>query len=292
MKERPKTADNYFTKSVQPWVGKFDHGKKDDLLVLIASDFHAQYTDKFAMRVFLDTAKRMQPDVVMLNGDVLDLYDLSRFSKDPTAARNVQGEINYVVNGIFKPLREACPDAQIDFGEGNHEWRLVNYLMTDAPGLAGLDCLEFGNLFHLDDFEINLVARKAFRKTVIKSRNRFENYAIYGANALLVTHGSCTGSNPAKAELERWGMNGVSGHMHKPSSYTGGSGLTGAKHWNVLGCMARTALSKQYMEAPAQWINGFGYAEIHGRTCQTTQVTIQDGFCSVAGQRYLRNAVA
>lgn len=284
-----KSPEAYFKTSVAPWVGKFDKGKKDDLLVLVASDFHAQYTDKFALRVFLDTAKRMQPDVVMLNGDILDLYSLSRFAKDPTAVDGAQQEINYVVNAIFKPLREACPNSQIDFGEGNHEWRLINYLMGQAPGLASLDCLEFGKLFRLDEFEINLVARKAFRKTVIKARNRFENYAIYGANALLVTHGSCTGSNPAKAELERWGMNGISGHMHQPSSYTGGSGLTGAKHWNVLGCMARTSLSKQYMEAPAKWINGFGYAEIHGRTCQTTQVTIQDGFCSVAGLRYLRN---
>ncbi len=281
--------DSYFTRSVAPWVGKFDRSKgKDDLLVLVASDFHAQYTDKFSMRVLLDTAKRMQPDVIMLNGDVLDLYGLSRFSKDPTAISGVQQEINYVVNGIFKPLREACPNSQIDFGEGNHEWRLVNYLMTDAPGLAGLDCLEFGNLFKLDQFEINLVARKAFRKQVIKSRSQFRNFAIYGKNALIVTHGSATGSNPAKAELERWGMAGVSGHLHKFSSYTGGSGLTGPKTWQVLGCMARTSLAGQYMESPAAWVNGFGYVEIHGKTAQITPVSIQDGFCSVAGQRYYK----
>jgi len=284
-----KQTDTYFNESVAPWCGKFDHKQKDgDMLVLVGSDFHAQWTDKFAMRVFIDTARRMQPDVIALAGDVLDLYDLSRYAKDPTGFKNVQGEINYVVNGIFKPLREACPNAQIDFFEGNHEWRLVNYLIEQAPGLAGLECLEWGKLFHLDDFEINLIARKAFRKTVIKSRSRFENYKIYGANALLVTHGTATGSNPAKAELDRWGLNGISGHLHKPSSFTGGSGLTGVKHWNSIGCMARTALSRQYMESPDKWMNGFAYAEIHNRTCQTTPVPIQDGFCSVAGKRYYR----
>ena len=281
--------EKFFKTSVAPWVGKFNKTeKKDDLLVLVASDFHAQWTDKFSLKVFLDTAKRMQPDVICLNGDVLDLYGLSRYTKDPTGFTPVQAEINYIVGAILAPLRAACPNAQIDFGEGNHEWRLINYLCEAAPGLAGLECLEFGKLFHLDDYEINLVARKAFRKTIIKSRTRFENFVIYGKNALLVTHGTASGGTPAKQELARWGMNGISGHLHKPSSFTGGSGLIGVKTWHSIGCMARTALSRQYMEAPAQWMNGFAYAEIHGRTCQITPVSIQDGFCSVAGLRYYK----
>jgi predicted phosphodiesterase len=279
-------AFDFYTTSVSPWVGKFDRKKKGDLLVLVASDFHAQYTDKFALKVFLDTAKRMQPDVVALNGDVLDLYDLSRYAKDPTAPANVQGEINYVVNAIFKPLRKLCPNAQIDFIEGNHEWRLVKYLMEQAPGMAGLECLEFGNLFRLDEFEINLIARKAFRRQIKKDRSKFENYVIYGDGALLVTHGSCTGQNPAKAELARWGHTGISGHLHRPIMASDGNGLTGVKTWTVLGCMARTSLSKQYMDVPAGWVNGFGYAEVHSGTAQVTPVTIQGGWCSVAGKRY------
>jgi predicted phosphodiesterase len=279
-------AFDYYTTAVSPWVGKFDRKKQGDLLVLAASDFHAQYTDKFALKVFLDTAKRMQPDVIALNGDVLDLYDLSRFPKDPTTPRNVQGEINFVVNGIFKPLRELCPNSQIDFIEGNHEWRLVKYLMDQAPGMAGLECLEFGNLFRLNDFEINLIARQAFRRQIIKDRQKFENFTTYGDGALLITHGSCMGTNPARAELERWGHTGISGHLHRPMVASAGNGLTGVKTWSILGCMARTSLSRQYMEVPAGWVNGFGYAEIHGKTAVVTPVNIFNGFCSVAGKRY------
>ena len=284
-----KTQETYFDKSIAPWCGKFAKKTKKDMLVLVGSDFHAQWTDKFSLKVFIDTAKRMQPDVIALNGDILDLYDLSRYTKDPTSGVNVQGEINYIVNAIFKPLRAAAPNAQIDFIEGNHELRLINYLRDRAPGLAGLEDLEFGKLFKLDDHEINMVSRKAFRKTVIKSRTRHENFVVYGDNALLVTHGTATGSSPAKAELDRWGVSGISGHLHKPSSFTGGSGLTGIKTWNVLGCMARTELSREYMESPDKWLNGFGYAEISGAYAQVTPVTIQGGFCSVAGLRYNQN---
>lgn len=280
---------NYWKTSVAPWVGKFDKKRRGDLLVLAGSDFHAQFTDKFALKVFIDTAKRMQPQVIALNGDVLDLYDLSRFGKDPTTGRNVQGEINYVKEAIFAPLREACPNAQIDLIEGNHEWRLIKYLMDQAPGLAGLECLEFGTLLDLDKYEINLVARKAFRRTQIKSAVRFENYQTYGEGALLITHGSCTGSNPAKAQLEKWGHNGISGHLHRPFLYTGGNGLTGTKSWYVTGCMARTSLSRMYMETPAGWQNGFCYAETHNRHAQITPVTFQGGWVSVAGKSYYKD---
>lgn len=285
-KKRPY---EYWTTSVTPWVGKFDREKEGDMLVLCASDFHAQYTDKFALKVFLDTAKRMQPDVVALNGDVLDLYDLSRFPKDPTTARDVQGEINFVVNAILAPVRAACPNAQIDFIEGNHEWRLIKYLMDQAPGFAGLECLEFGNLFKLDQFEINLVARKAFRRQIVKDRQKFENFTTYGDGALLITHGSCTGSNPAKTELERWGHTGISGHLHRPMQHSGGNGLTGVKTWTVCGCMARTSLSRQYMEVPAGWVNGFAYAEIHKGRAQVTPVNFSNGWVSVAGKTYNKN---
>lgn len=278
----------YWKTAVSPWVGKFDRKKKGDLLVLVASDFHAQFTDKFAMRVLLDTAARMQPDVIALNGDVLDLYDLSRYGKDPTAGRNVQGEINFVKEAIFEPLRAAAPNAQIDLIEGNHEWRLIKYLMEQAPGLAGLECLEFGTLLDLDKYEINLVARKAFRRTAVKSRVRFENFTIYGDGALLLTHGSCTGQNPAKSELERWGHNGVSGHIHRPFLHTGGNGLTGTKTWYVTGCMARTSLSRMYMETPAGWQNGFAFAQTHKSFTQITPVTFQGNWANVAGKAYFK----
>lgn len=283
-----KRPFEYWTESVMPWVGKFDRPKDGDKLVLVASDFHAQYTDKFALRVFLDTAKRLQPDVICLNGDVLDLYDLSRFPKDPTTPRDVQGEINFIVNAILKPCREVAPNAQIDFIEGNHEWRLIKYLMDQAPGLAGLECLEFGKLFHLDEFEINLVARKAFRRQIVKDRQKFENYAIYGDGALLVTHGTSTGSNPAKAELDKWQHNGISGHLHRPMMQSAGNGLVGTRTWCITGCMARTSLSRQYMETPAGWVNGFAYAEIHKGQCQITPVSFQNGWASVAGKVYDR----
>ena len=88
--------------------------------LLVAGDFHDKMVDPFALRVFLDTAKRMQPDVIVLNGDIFDFPEVSKY---PTDLRQMDlvGRMKFVHENIFAPLRELCPDSQIDLSIGNHE---------------------------------------------------------------------------------------------------------------------------------------------------------------------------
>jgi hypothetical protein len=88
--------------------------------IVVASDLHDKEIDPFYLRVFLDTVKRVNPDVVSLGGDVFDLPEFGRYTIDPREWDAV-GRIKFAHENIFKPLREAAPDAQIDLIEGNHE---------------------------------------------------------------------------------------------------------------------------------------------------------------------------
>lgn len=88
--------------------------------ILVASDLHDKEIDPFFLRVFLDTAERVQPDVVSLGGDVFDLPEFGRYTVDPREWDAV-GRIKFTHNNIFRPLRAAVPNAQIDLIEGNHE---------------------------------------------------------------------------------------------------------------------------------------------------------------------------
>jgi predicted phosphodiesterase len=275
---------DYFKANVAPWIGKFDRVKgKKELLVLVSSDHHSQWLDKFMWHVFIDCAKRMQPDVIVLNGDVMDCHDLSRFAKDPTAPKNLQGEVNFVRN-MLKQLRAACPDTQIDWIEGNHEWRLVKYLTDAAPGLAGLRCLEFGPLMGLDDYEVNVVARRGFRNESARMADK-RNYKIYGDRALIVTHGSKCGTNPARSELVRWGMTGISGHIHRPG-VAATSDLFQSRTWTTTGCMARRELAHTYNESPVEWVQGFAYAAVSGQKAIVHGIVNNGGFIEVGGKRY------
>ena len=76
----------------------------------------------------------MQPTDICLNGDIFDLAEFSVYYVDPREF-DAPGKVKFVWDHIFRPLREACPSANIDLIEGNHELRLLKSLQDNNPGL-------------------------------------------------------------------------------------------------------------------------------------------------------------
>jgi len=108
-KEREEYGEQYL---------RSDPGRYKTLLV--GTDLHDKEIDPFVLRVFLDTAKRVQPETVVLGGDVFDLPEFGRYGVDPREW-DVVGRIKFAHDNILEPLRNNVPDAQIDLIEGNHE---------------------------------------------------------------------------------------------------------------------------------------------------------------------------
>ena len=48
--------------------------------LLVASDLHDKEIDPFFLRVLIDTAKRAQPDVIVLNGNIFDLPEFGKYT--------------------------------------------------------------------------------------------------------------------------------------------------------------------------------------------------------------------
>jgi len=261
----------YVKVEIMPWVGKYSHNdrkKNDHKVLLVGADFHDDYLDPFSTFVFIDTAKRIQPDYVCIAGDAFDFYELSSFNQDPQRAFTLQKQIDLIREKLFKPLREACPDAQIDFIIGNHEYRLVRFLMSQAQALASLRCLRFSELFGLDEFKINLVTRNRFDTNSIPEDQK--NYKLYDG-MYLVTHGSATTTNHAGKELDRWGYSGCSAHVHhyqkatKTSPVITGqsrSNLDGPKTWISMGCMCQDACGEEYVDGIVRWQRGFNIVHL------------------------------
>ena len=136
--------------------------KKKFKTVLVGSDLHDVECDPFWLRVFIDTAKRIQPEIICLNGDIFDLPEFGRYNVDPRDW-DVVGRIKHVHDNILAPLREAAPDAQIDLIEGNHEARLLIHLADATPALkavlSDLHGLSVSDLLALDQFQINYIAK-------------------------------------------------------------------------------------------------------------------------------------
>jgi hypothetical protein len=178
--------------------------------VLVASDLHDHECDRFFLRVLIDAAKRIQPDAICLNGDIFDLPEFGKYTVDPRQW-NPSGRIKFVHNEILEPLREACPDAQIDFTEGNHEFRLMRHLADATPALkailSDLHGMTVPKLLGLDKYEINYIAKAdlaAYTLSDIKEQVG-RNYKVYW-DCMIAHH------YPEGASL---GMPGINGHHHK-----------------------------------------------------------------------------
>lgn len=92
--------------------------KLENGTVIIASDIHIPFQDDAAVRSFVKHCKEKQPEVVVLNGDVLDMFMLSRFTKGE--GRNPLEEMT-MCQGFLDSLRKAVPNADIYYVIGNHE---------------------------------------------------------------------------------------------------------------------------------------------------------------------------
>lgn len=236
--------------------------------VIVGSDFHGQFVDPLALRVWLDTIQDVQPDVVVLNGDVTDFPQVSRFTLMPGAGSlSLQAEIDWTRENILARTRKAAPKAAILYVIGNHEHRLIRYLADTAPELASLRCLRWDTLFGIEDLGIEMVFGGNFLAP--RQRDRVDNtrrktHAVL-FDSLVVTHGKSLADNAPKAELERWGMSGTSGHTHRPGIQTRPTHANPHLSWTSTPMMAGFAVGKDYVDGPSSWTMGFAAFTVDAR---------------------------
>lgn len=287
---------DYAEKNVLSWVGKFDKKPRGEFDVIFGSDFHSAMVDPFAMDVFIDALKNVQPRVVVLGGDVWDFPTISRHRKLPGHFHlSLAEEIEFGRERILRRVREACPDATIHLIIGNHEYRLVNYIADAAPELAALPTINFGELLGLGEFEINLVCRSNFLAPykADQKRDTFENWLVIG-DCLVVTHGTSIAKNAAEQELLRFQMSGISGHCHRPHTYATNTLATGPTVWTSAPMMAGYAVGRDYVSNPSAWNMGFTHSRLNTRLglVSTSIVPVYEGWATFAGHSYVPSRAA
>jgi hypothetical protein len=252
-------------------------------LVMVASDLHDHECDPFFLKVFLDTAKRVQPDLVILNGDIFDLPEFGRYDVDPRQW-DPTGRIRFVHEKILGPLREACPDTQIDFIEGNHEYRLLRHLCDATPAmkavLSDLHGFTVPKLLGIDKFELNYVAKAdlaAYTLSNVKEEIG-RNYKVY-YGCLLAHH---------FPEGARLGIPGINGHEHRWNVRHMHNETFGSYQWVQGGCGHIRDATYTNGE---KWTLNFNMAHVdtQERLVNWECVSVTD-FAVVGGRYYYRNA--
>lgn len=285
--------DTKMSNEILPWLNKFNYEDKDQDVhqLIVASDFHDEFVDQFALKVFIETCRTRQPEFICLAGDVMDFYELSSFNKNPSRIFKLQEQIDFVIKHIFEPLRETCPNSQIDYIIGNHEYRLIKFLMSNGQALSSLRCLSLGKLLELDRFKINMVAVSPFGQI---DGGIMKNYKIYD-DLYMVTHGTATSTAHAAKELNKWRLPGCSGHVHHrqkvvvtPVTAQSSTHLDKEMDWISLGCMCKKSAGEEYIQDIVRWQQGFNIVHLfpkHGVHINE-YIEIKDGISVVDGKIY------
>ncbi len=175
--------------------------------IAIFSDIHVPYHSIEAITVALDWCKKEKPDLLLLNGDTLDMYQLSRFDKDPRK-RNFAHELKTMEELLLifqKTLK--CP---ILFKKGNHSERYESFLFAKAKELIGVE-----------EFDLDNIIRKRVKDIEIVGDKR-----IIHANNLNIVHGHefsqgfFSPVNVARGLALRAKASALQGHNHQTSEHT------------------------------------------------------------------------
>lgn len=219
----------------------------DQWPIIGAGDVHLPYHDQEAVEIMLERAVEIGAKTILLAGDWMDMYQVSRFQKDPRL-RNVKEEIA-MFNAVIDEIRRILPDAKIIFKIGNHEKRFDDYLMSNAAALFDLEEMHLENILHLEERGIDVV------NTMRTMRFRHLNI-IHGHEYVFSISNPV---NPARGLFTRAKKSTVCFHHHRSSEHTETT-ITGEviTCWSV-GCLCD--LKPEYFPIN-QWNHGF--IEIYG----------------------------
>jgi hypothetical protein len=226
----------------RPDVAGRGNGLRVERLVSL-SDIHIPYQDQRAVEISLSFIKDWQPQWVVLNGDILDAPQLSRFDHDPQRQLQLQEDLDKLYR-FFDALVEAAPTARRVFTGGNHENRIIRWLWQH-PEVSNLRVLRPEELFRLKDWGIEWMPYG----------QAFDHHGFLFVHGDVVRkHSSYT----AKAMLEKYGTSGCSGHTHRLGQYLHRD-HGGMKGWWEQGCLCE--LNPTYLNGPADWCHGIGVGE-------------------------------
>lgn len=223
--------------------------KKGELVTaLLWGDTHAPYSDPNVLSIFQAIAEDTEPTHLVHMGDGVDCYKLSTYDKDPERLQSQQEEID-MAREHLAAMRKASPRSTMRYLEGNHEdrlrrllWRLEGPAAVLASLTAFKEAMTWPALLGLKELDCQFVryneqTRKIFLpKFLVKHGN-------------LVRKGSAM---TARAEHEKYGMSGASGHTHRLGQFMTRD-HNGNQIWIETGCGCD--LNPDYCQDP-DWQNG------------------------------------
>ena len=228
-----------------PWEPFICNGKR----ILILSDIHIPYHDETAINPAVEWGKKQKPDTVILNGDTIDFYQLSRFIKDPRK-REAKHEID-ITKEFLKFITTEFKKATIIYKKGNHDERWDHYLWNHAPQLCDFEHVQLHTILGFADLGIEMVEDQ--RPILCGKLPVFHGHEL--------PKGMTNPVNMARGAYLRMADSVLVGHGHRTSAHS----EPNWKHEEVAtwstGCLC--GLNPEYARIN-KWNHGFAFVEVSG----------------------------
>jgi len=174
---------------------------------LYLSDIHVPYYSRMAVLLALEHGYKHDCDCVILAGDTIDFYTISRWQTDPRK-RDLQGELDMTID-ILTLIRNNFGHADIFYMIGNHEERWDRYMSIKAPELLGNKYLSFAKQINAKELDIQIISDKRFLR--IGKLNVIHGHEFGSGTASPV--------NPARTFFLKGKECAIGGHYHKTSEH-------------------------------------------------------------------------
>lgn len=245
--------------------------RAESRLAVVLSDPHGWHVDEGMAQAFASFLAETQPAELIINGDVLDCENISRWKQLHPHIWGVEMQQDIDSAGWFLSLwRSAVPeDTRCRLLLGNHDIRIDAKLLEGAPQLFGLKRANAVNERPVMSVPYLLRLDELGWEYVESPHGHYPHTRVeLVPNELVVLHGSKTGKQPgagAAKNLEDRGYSVISGHSHKQALVK--------KTVHPAPGVQKTIVSVETGHASAN--NGHGYAE-------ADQINSVQGFATAA----------
>ena len=216
--------------------------------ILLISDLHIPYHNIPAVTIALDYGKKEKVNTIFINGDLIDMHQVSKFESDPKK-RSIKQEFDATKEFLVQ-LRKAFPKASIYWLKGNHCIRWEKFLYSKVREIWDDDYFFLEERLQLNSVGVKILDDKVLVK----------------AGKLSITHGhhifkgAFTPVNPSRGAFLRAKQSLIVGHLHRPSHHPE-TDLDGKiiSCWST-GCLCE--LRADYSPLVGNTMHGFAHIQI------------------------------
>ena len=239
---------------------------------LVFSDIHIPYHDQAALAVAMAYARDCRPDVIVLNGDILDAHEVSSHPRDKHSIITFEDELSEC-RQFLRSLRSQHRAAVIYYTMGNHENRVERYLVNHAPDLSSLPGLSIDELLDM----------QACRIQFVDARGKVSLGPVEVFHGTIIRKDA---GNSARGHLLRRGGSVLMGHTHRMGviARTDRHGV----HWGVEN--GHLSHPDPAWTVDPDWQQGFTELAWSGGTLAIRQHHIEGGRLLVDGVVYRARA--